>query len=277
MKLGKPLTIFSYIILALGVLMIALPIYMTVMTAFKTVGENTASFFAPPQSFNLDNFKKVLEGGRYWQAFGNTVFITAFVLLGNAVIFPPLSYALSRSMAHSRAYRALYFYLLIGIFIPFQVKMIPLVKLMSWLNMLHPLGLSILYIASSTCEAVFLYVGYLHSIPTEIEESAYIDGASTAQTFYRVVMPLMRPMIATALIKDGLWIWNDFMLPLITLNRSWKYWTLTLFQYNFKTEYSIDYSLTFASFCLSMLPIVIFYVFMQKNIIGGLTSGAVKT
>ncbi|MEG2315227.1 MAG: ABC transporter permease subunit, partial [Clostridia bacterium] len=103
------------------------------------------------------------------------------------------------------------------------------------------------------------------------------DGATTAQTYFKVVFPLLRPIIATVLIRDGLWIWNDFMLPLITLNRSWKYWTLTLFTYNFKTQYSIDYSLTFASFVLSMLPIMIFYVFMQKHIIGGLTSGAVKS
>ena len=84
-------------------------------------------------------------------------------------------------------------------------------------------------------------------------------------------------MLATVLIKQGLWMWNDFMLPLITLNRGWKDWTLTLFQYNFSTEYSINYSLTFATFVASMLPLLIFYCFMQKSIIGGLTSGAVKS
>ncbi|HPF88760.1 MAG TPA: ABC transporter permease subunit, partial [Candidatus Limiplasma sp.] len=132
-------------------------------------------------------------------------------------------------------------------------------------------------ISSLTCEAVFLYVGFLTSIPTDMEEAAYIDGATTAQTFVMVVLPLMQPILATVLIRNGLWIWNDFMLPLITLNRSAKYWTITLFQYNFRTEYSVDYSLTFATFCMSMLPIMVFYVFMQKNIIGGLTSGAIKS
>ncbi|MEG0901421.1 MAG: carbohydrate ABC transporter permease, partial [Clostridia bacterium] len=215
--------------------------------------------------------------GKYLYAFGNTVYVTAFVLLGNMLLMPMISYAVSRSMATSRGYRALYIYLLIGIFIPFQVKMIPLVKQLSFMNMMHPTGLAILCIGSCTCEAVFLYVGFLHSIPPDIEEAAYIDGATTAQTYFKVVFPLLRPIIATVLIRDGLWIWNDFMLPLITLNRSWKYWTLTLFTYNFKTQYSIDYSLTFASFVLSMLPIMIFYVFMQKHIIGGLTSGAVKS
>lgn len=266
-----------YVLLTLGVLLIIFPLYMTVITAFKTTAENTASFFALPQSWRLDNFKAVLEGGRYFRAFGNTVYVTVLVLLGNLAFMPMLSYAVSRSMPTSRAYRMMYYFLLLGIFIPFEVKMMPLVKQLTWMKMMHPTGLAILCVSSLTCEATFLYVGFLQSIPTDMEEAAYIDGASPAQTFFRVVLPLMKPILATVLIRNGLWIWNDFMLPLVTLNRSWKFWTLTLFQYNFRTEYSVDYSLTFASFCMSMLPILVFYVFMQKNIIGGLTSGAVKS
>ena len=110
-----------------------------------------------------------------------------------------------------------------------------------------------------------------------MEEAAYIDGAGTFLTYRCIVFPLLKPMLATVLIRQGLWMWNDFMLPLITLNRSWKYWTLTLFQYNFQTDYAVDYSLTFATFVMSMLPILVFYCFMQKAIIGGLTSGAVKS
>mgnify|MGYP002555117308 CR=1 FL=1 len=154
---------------------------------------------------------------------------------------------------------------------------IPLVKLLSSLSMMTPTGLAVLCIGSSTCESVFLYVGYMESIPKDIEEAAYIDGASTAQTFYRIVLPLLKPILATAMIKDGLWIWNDYMLPLLTLNKSANYWTLTLFAYNFQSENAIDYGATFACYCLQMLPIMVFYVFMQKNIIGGLTAGAVKS
>ena len=277
MRLSRASKTAIYSFLILGVLMIILPLYITLMTAFKTPAENTASFFSPPQSFNLSNFAAVLEGGKYFRALGNTVYITVLVLLGNMAIMPMMSYAISRSMGRSRWYKALYFYLLMGIFIPFEVKMMPLVKQLTFMNMLHPTGLAILCISSLTCEAVFLYVGFLKSIPTDMEEAAYIDGATPAQTFVQVVLPLMRPILATVLIRNGLWIWNDFMLPLITLNRSWKNWTITLFQYNFRTEYSVDYSLTFATFCMSMLPILVFYVFMQRHIIGGLTSGAVKS
>lgn len=266
----------TYIFLFIGVLFIILPLYMTVITAFKTTAENTASFFALPERLNFDNFKAVLEGGKYYRALANTVYITVLVLLGNTAIMPMMSYAISRSMDSSRWYRYIYYFFLLGIFIPFEVKMMPLVKLLSYLRMLHPTGLAVLCIASSTCESVFLYVGYLHSVPKDMELAAYIDGATTFQIYRMIVFPLIRPMMATVLIRNGLWIWNDFMLPLVTLNRSWEYWTITLFQYNFRTEYSVDYSLTFACFCMSMLPILIFYVFMQKHIIGGLTSGAVK-
>ena len=219
----------------------------------------------------------ILAGGDYWNAFFNTAYITALVLLGNVLIMPPLAYAVSRSMNGSKGYRALYFYLLAGIFIPFQVRMIPIVKLLSNMNIMSPTGLSILCIGTSTCESVFLYVGFMESIPRDIEEAAYIDGSSTAYTFYRVVLPLLKPVIATVLIKEGLWIWNDYMLPLIVLNRSPLDWTLTLFAYNFRSTNDIDYGASFACYCLQMLPILLFYVFMQKHIIGGLTAGAVKS
>ena len=276
MKLNRFTKVNIYFMLSFSVLLIVLPLYITVITAFKTTGESTLSYLTPPSSLYLENFKTVFNYTNYWSALGNTTYITAFVLLGNLMVMPMLSYSVSRSLGSSKGFRLLYYYLLVGIFIPFQVKMIPLVKLMSWLNLSTPTGLAILCIGSSTCESTFLYVGYMQSLPKDIEESAYIDGATTAQTFFRIVFPLMKPILATAMIKDGLWIWNDYMLPLIILNSSPKSWTLTLFSYNFQTPNLVDYGSVFACYILQMLPIMIFYVFMQKYIIGGLAAGAVK-
>ncbi len=267
----------TYIILLLGILLIIFPLYVTFVTALKSDAQSSKSFFTLPIPMYLESFKEVLSSERYWRSFLNTVYITAIVLGGNIIIMPAMSYAVARKMPSSKAYRLVYYFLLLGIFIPFQVKMMPLVKLLSSLNMMNPTGLGILCISSSTCESVFLFVGYMGAIPPDMEEAAWIDGASTMRTYRSVVFPLLKPMLATVLIKQGLWMWNDFMLPLITLNRGWKDWTLTLFQYNFSTEYSINYSLTFATFVASMLPLLIFYCFMQKSIIGGLTSGAVKS
>lgn len=265
-----------YIALSFGTVLVAIPLYITIITAFKTAEENMVSFFTFPSSFYLGNFIEVLSTGGYFIAFRNTVYVTSFVLLANTIIMPAMSYAISRSMDYSKLYRGIYYFLLLGIFFPFEIKMMPIAKMMSWMDLLNPTGLAILCISSATCESVFLYVGFLHSLPRGMEEAAYIDGASTFQTYCYIVFPLLKPMLATVLIRNGLWLWNDFLLPLIILNRSSDYWTLTLFQYNFQTEYSVNYSLTFASFCMSMLPIVIFYIFMQRHIIGGLTSGAIK-
>ena len=136
--------------------------------------------------------------------------------------------------------------------------------------MLSPLGITLLYIAHATCESMFLYVGYLSTVSTSIEEAAYIDGASTFQIYSRVVLPLMKPILSTVLIREGLAIWNDFQLPLITLNRSYKMWTLTIYLNNYQSEYGVNYNEAFSCLILTCLPIIIFYVLMQKQIMGGL-------
>ena len=244
----KKYNFWIYAILIVGVIIILLPLYITLVTAFKSNQQSTQSFFSLPNPIYFDSFKQILTSPKYYRAFFNTTYLTAFVLIGNMIIMPAMSYALARSMPKSKAYRWIYVFLLLGIFIPFQVKMMPLVKMMSWFKMLNPTGLAILCISSSTCESVFLLTGFMSAIPVDMEEAAWIDGASTAKTYSHIVFPLLKPMLATVLIRQGLWMWNDFMLPLVTLNRSWKYWTLTLFQYNFKTEYGIDYGLTFVTF-----------------------------
>ena len=125
-------------------------------------------------------------------------------------------------------------------------------------------------------EVITLYVGYIKTIPRDLEEAAYIDGCSIWQAYYKVIFPLLRPVTATVFIMNALWIWNDFLLPLLILNKSPKYWTLQLFQYNFKSQYMFDYNLAFSSFMMSSLPVIIVYLIMQKNIVSGLTCGAIK-
>mgnify|MGYP000680744119 CR=1 FL=1 len=265
-----------YVFLIVGILLIFIPLYLTVITAFKTQGEITENFFALPSSLYLGNFKAILEDSEYPRTVFNTLYITILSSVGVLLIVPMVSYAIARNMERKRYYKFLYFFLLIGIFVPFQVKMLPLVKVMSSLGMMNITGISIVYMASSVCEGVFLYVAFILGIPSDLEEAAYIDGASTFKTYTKVVFPLLSPMTATVLIKNGLWFWNDFFLPQLVLNKTKENWTLTLFQYNFKTQLFVDYTKTFTAFILSMLPVMVVYVFLQKKIIGGLTNGAVK-
>ena len=265
-----------YVILTLGALLILFPMYITLATTLKTSSESANSFFTLPKSLYLGNYQKVLEDSKLYYAYGNTLLVTLVSLIGEMIILPPMGFAVSRGMKDKKFFRGLYYFFLLGIFLPWQVRMMPVVKLMGWFNLLSPLGITLLYIAHATCESMFLYVGYLSTVSTSIEEAAYIDGASTFQIYSRVVLPLMKPILSTVLIREGLAIWNDFQLPLITLNRSYKMWTLTIYLNNYQSEYGVNYNEAFSCLVLTCLPIIIFYVLMQKQIMGGLTSGAVK-
>lgn len=276
MRTTKKGKFFLYLILTLGALLILFPMYITITTTFKTPAESAVSFFTLPKSLYLGNYATVLQDEKLYYAYGNTILITVVSLLGEMLILPPMGFALSRGMKQNRFFKGLYFFFLLGIFLPWQVRMMPVVKLMGWLGLLSPLGITLLYIAHATCESMFLYVGYLATVSDSIEEAAYIDGASTFQVYTRVILPLMTPILSTVLIREGLAIWNDFQMPLITLNRSSTLWTLTIYLNNFQSELSVDYNLSFACLMLTCLPIVIFYIIMQKQIMGGLTSGAVK-
>ena len=276
MRTTKKGKFFLYLILTLGALLILFPMYITITTTFKTPAESAVSFFTLPKSLYLGNYATVLQDEKLYYAYGNTILITVVSLIGEMLILPPMGFALSRGMKQNRFFKGLYFFFLLGIFLPWQVRMMPVVKLMGWLGLLSPMGITLLYVAHATCESMFLYVGYLATVSDSIEEAAYIDGASTFQIYSRVILPLMTPILSTVLIREGLAIWNDFQMPLITLNRSSKLWTLTIYLNNFQSELSVDYNLSFACLMLTCLPIVIFYIIMQKQIMGGLTSGAVK-
>lgn len=272
----KRVNVGIYIVLVIGLVLIAYPLFLTIITSMKTPQELSQSFFALPDNLMMNNFIEIIFHSEYLKMVLNTVIITVLSCLGVVLFIPMVSYAIARNMKSSRYYKFLYFFLIMGIFVPFTVKMLPLIKVMSVMNMLNILGLVVVYVSSAVCEGVFLYVAFIQGIPAELEEAAYIDGASTLTTFSKVIFPLLTPITSTILIKNGLLFWNDFLLPLLSLNKSPDNWTLTLFQYNFKTTNAVNYPMIFASFLLSMLPVIILYGFMQKKIIGGLTNGAVK-
>lgn len=155
--------------------------------------------------------------------------------------------------------------------------MIPITSMMSKFGLSNIPGLIILYLAYSIPQTLFLYVGYIKtSVPEEIDEAAAIDGAGRVRMYFQIAFPLMKPMHATALIINALWIWNDFLLPLLILNKDSSYWTLPLFQYNYSGQYFNDFGPSFASYVVGIVVILIVYLVFQKNIISGMTNGAVK-
>lgn len=271
-KTGKNLLVL--LALLPGILLIIFPMYVTIVTAFKTPQESGSSFFALPSSFFLGNFLSVLNKSYYFRYILNTAVILVCSVTVELLIVPMAAYSIQRN--NKKYYRFLYIFIVCGLFVPFQVRMVSLVQMMSQLHLMSKLGMVFLYLAATTPPGVFLITGYLKSVPEQIEEAAYMDGSSYGATYFRVVFPLLKPILSTLLIKDSLFIWNDFQLPLIILNGSTKSWTLQLFQYNFKSQYSFDYNLAFASFIMTMLPILILYILIQKNIVAGLSAGAVK-
>ena len=265
----------TYLILGIGILLIIYPLFLTVISAFKTEPEITKNFLALPESFYLGNFKNILSRPDYYQAVGNTLYITILSLAGMIVVLPMVSYSIARKMDVSRFYKYLYFFLLVGIFVPFQVKMMPLIKTMSRLHMLTPTGIIIVYVASSICEGVFLYVAFIQGVPTELEEAAYIDGASPFTTFIRIVYPLLKPPMVTLLIVIALRVWNNFMYPLLLLQGQ-NSRTLPLTVFFFKGDLSIQWNILFAATTLVILPLMIVYFILQKQIISGMLNGSVK-
>lgn len=263
------------ILLTAGLVLILFPLWLVLINSFKTLEEAGANFFALPKALNLQNYMELFTNSNYWMFLKNSLIITTISVILILILVPSVSYAIARNFDR-RYYKTVYYYLLLGLFIPSQVILLPVTKMMSKLNLLNHQGLIILYAAFSLTQGVFLFVNYIRGLPYEIEESAQIDGCSVFQTYVRIVLPLIKPMISTILIMDVLWIWNDFMLPLLILNRTQEIWTLPLFQYNFKTEYSFNYTMAFTAYLLAMLPMLVIYCMGQKYIVKGLTAGSVK-
>ncbi len=276
MKKRKILHALVYTVLTLGALLVFFPFYLTVVSSLKDMSDIFSNFFGLPRRVVFDNFTYVLQRPDYFIALKNSAIITGVAIVAMVLFLPMCAYAISRRRSSSRFYNFLYFFMVAGIFIPFQVKMLPMVKLMSNIGLLNRTGAILLYIANSTCEGIFLLVGYLASLPTDLEEAAYIDGATTNQVFYKIVRPIMKPIISTVVIKNSLWIWNDYFMPSLVLNQSNLNRTLTLYQYSFRTENSTNFTIVFAVMLLSILPIFIVYCLFQKRIVAGMMEGAVK-
>lgn len=277
MKKKIPVKVITYIFLILIAIIVIFPIYVTFATAFKTTEESTKNFFSWPQNIYIGNFIKVMADEHFWDYIKNSVLITVISVVVTGIMIPMVSFSIARLMKKYKYFKVIYLVFVLSLFAPFQVLMVPLTQLCTKLGLMNQVGIILIYCAFALGQGVFLFVGYYKSIPVELEEAAVIDGCTTTQTFFKIVFPLAKPMTMTVIILNTLWIWNDFLLPLLILNKSAANWTLPLYQYNFKSAYTFDYNLAFASFMFSIVPMIIMYICLQKNIIEGLTAGAVKT
>lgn len=276
--INKKKNLPAMILLILGLSAIALPLYMTIVIAFKQPTEMTnsiAGILSLPQTWSLHNFKEAMRVTDFWHSLGNSLMITIVTVGLSLAIHSLMGYALARNRKESKFYNFVYLFIVSGMFVPFAILMMPLAKQTAEMGLENWFGVVLLYVVFYMPMNILLYSGYLVNIPLALEEAAKVDGASIWKTYWSVIFPVMKPMHATVAVLTALSVWNDVMTPLVIMaGKEWN--TLPLAQLNFQSQFGTNYNLAFASYLLSLVPILIFYLICQKQILDGVVNGAVK-
>ncbi|MCR4746699.1 MAG: carbohydrate ABC transporter permease [Lachnospiraceae bacterium] len=273
----KPYLIFALMVVIL--FLIIFPFLIVVVNVFKTkadITQNPLSIIGVSSGFTLANFPNAMEKMNFWNVFGNSLIITVSATVLTILFSAMCGYFIVRH--NWKICTTLFGLMIASMVIPFQVLMVPLVSVYGGtfgvLN--HRLTLILLHVGFSVSMATFMFHGAVHTnIPLELEEAAYIDGCTKWQTFWKIVFPLLSPTIATVAIIDAMAFWNDYLLPSLILQKKDLY-TIPVSTKVFYGTYSTDIGLVMAALLLAMLPILILYVFLQRYIVKGVTSGAVK-
>jgi raffinose/stachyose/melibiose transport system permease protein len=264
-------------LILVGVFM-AVPVYLLVVNAFKPQTE----ILGNPFGFDLSTLSfeymiNALTSTRFnvVAAYGATLGLVVAVNILSLVVSVPAAYVIARGM--KRGHRVLLLVLLAGLFIPGQALVIPVIYVLKTLGLMGTLPGFILFETTLTIPvSIFLYVGYIQTIPRELDEAAKIDGAGQLRTLVSVIVPLMKPAIATAIVLHSIGVWSDFVHPQMILGPASGIYTVTTGVYAAIGQYTSDYTLVYPNLLLAVAPILIFFIFMQRKIVGGLTSGALK-
>lgn len=255
-------------------LTVLVPLYFTVVTALKTPDQLGGSGFGLPSEIRWRNFADAWTLTDFPSALMNSAFITVGAVVLTLLTNSLVAYAIASNM-HRRFFRGLYYYFVSALFVPFPIIMLPVVKQTALLGLDNQAGLILLYVVYGLAFNIFLYVGFLRSVPKALEEAARTDGAGTWTIFWRIIFPLLAPMNATVGILTCLWAWNDFLLPLVVLSDP-SARTLPLAQYIFQGQFNTDYTVAFASYLMALAPVLLVYVFAQRWVISGVMRGSVK-
>lgn len=253
------------------------PIFLIVINSVKKKGFITKSPFALPDDrsfFGLSNFIKGIEKTNFFAAFGNSLIITIGSVAVIILCTSMCAWYITR--VHNKLNSTIYMLCLFSMIVPFQMVMFSLSKLANMMKLSNPIGIILVYLGFGAGLAVFMFCGFVKSIPLEIEEAAMIDGCTPLQTFFKVVFPIMKPTAITVAILQAMWIWNDYLLPYLVLDLK-KYKTIPIVIQYLKGGYgAVDWGTMMAMLVLAIIPIIIFYAACQKYIIEGVVAGAVK-
>ena len=271
---SKILEGFSWLLLILYMT----PFYLMFINSFKTRREIFADTTGLPTVWNFKNYSDAMNRMGITSAFTNSIIITA----GSVIIILLFSSMAAWVLVRDKSLKSkvIFYIFTAGMIVPFQAVMIPLVKWMGKINLASfnmlgtHYGLMFMYLGFGSSMSIFLYHGFIKGIPEEIEEAAIIDGCSKWQVYTKIVLPLLKPTTVTVAVLNSIWIWNDFLLPFLTING--KVNTIPLAMNNFFGAFSKQWELAMAALILAIIPIVIFYFFVQKHIIAGIVQGSIK-
>lgn len=267
------------IILSVIIWLIALvyiyPIILILISSLKTKSELYTNIIGLPEKIYFGNYIVAFGKMNYFRSLFNNVFILLVTLLLLTLVSTMSAYAIGRN-SNRKLYKFLYLFFMSGMVVPFQMIMIPLYKTMysnGLINTYH--GIILVYMAILSPISIFIYSGFIKTIPYELEEAATIDGCGVFRRYFNIVLPLLKPAIATVVTLNSFSIWNDFLMPTLFLSKR-EMKTLIVSLYSFVGQYFNDWSLIFASIFIIVYPILFIYLFAQKYIIKGITAGAVK-
>ena len=271
-RFKNPFSLSDLLLLPLCAVMIY-PFYFLLISTFKTLREVSYNPTAFPQSFNLNNYLEVFQKTPVVNAFFNTLLLAVLGVVVIVVVGEMAAYPIVFN--ENTLNNGLMVYLMIGFLVPFQSILLSLFEVMQKLGLIDRLGGMILFYSNGSALTVFLAVGYMRTLPKDLNQAAVVDGASIPRIFFSIIFPLMKPITITSMIFNTMWIWNDFIAPNIFLN-SRANTTLVLEVFRAKGQFTTNWPVFMTLSVIIIFPIFVFYLFMQKHIIKGLTAGAVK-
>ncbi|MFS0824612.1 carbohydrate ABC transporter permease [Bacillus sp. 1P02SD] len=255
-------------------LIFLIPFYFVFINSVKAFSEILIDAAAWPKEILFTNFVKVWDIIHFPRAFWNSLIITVASNIGIVVISSMAAWKLVRTGGKLSSF--LFIFFVAAMVIPFQSVMIPLMKLGGILGIVNSIpGIVMMYFGFGVPLSLFLFHGFVKTVPIEIEESARIDGCSQFGVFWRIVFPLLKPITVTVIILNTLWIWNDYLLPLLVLTDA-ELRTIPLATSSFFAQYTKQWDMGLAALVLGITPIIIFFLFLQRHIIKGIASGSIK-
>ena len=263
-----------YVLYTALLVLFLIPFFLVLLNSLKVNKEIILNPLALPEKVNFEGYAKAFANMNYVQTFTNSLVITVLSIVLIILFAVMCAYLFARN--NWKINKILFMLMVTSMIIPFQTIMIPIVRNFSAINAVDNIFMVVVfYIGAHISMAVFMFQGFIKGIPAELDEAATIDGCNDFQILFKIIFPLLKPIISTVAVLDILAIWNDFLLPYILLQSN-KLKTLPLMTYSFFGQYSVDYSLVCSGLIMSILPVIIIYALLQKQIIDGVVAGAIK-